>query len=93
MSNHARGAISLSPTVATTRYSLVDDCEISEAILSQDCSELNCEEKLAVLYREHYHDDDEARLICDGECFFDIRDKADLWIRIHATKGDLLVVS
>lgn len=159
------------PSHSFRRYTVSDECEISEEMLGD-----NCDEQLAVLYREvaptphhptnrhtttppshpyhlttapphrqHYHEDDEARLICGGECFFDVRDKvwtnptqffqwafylyilkcsyflrcrrrlffllcaplspatnqlstpvhlqADLWIRIHATKGDLLVVS
>ena len=89
------------PSHSFRRYTVSDECEISEEMLGD-----NCDEQLAVLYREvaptphhrtnrhtttppshpyhlttapphrqHYHEDDEARLICGGECFFDVRDK------------------
>ena len=34
----------------------------------------------------------QVRLVLEGEGYFDVRDSADLWIRIHVTRGDLIVL-
>lgn len=48
------------------------------------------DDKLKMFYQEHLHTDDEIRFILDGSGYFDVRDHADQWIRIHTKKGDLI---
>ena len=42
--------------------------------------------------KEHFHTDDEVRLVLSGAGIFDIRDLDDQWIRIEVHHGDLLIV-
>jgi len=48
------------------------------------------EEKLAMFYAEHMHDDDEIRLLLEGSGYFDVRDAADRWVRIELLAGDMI---
>ncbi len=41
---------------------------------------------------EHFHTDDEVRLVLEGEGVFDIRSAEDEWLRVKVEEGDLLVV-
>lgn len=41
---------------------------------------------------EHHHDDDEVRFVLEGEGIFDIRSRADRWMRVVVHPGDLIVV-
>ena len=50
------------------------------------------DKKLAMFFQEHIHEDDEIRLILGGVGYFDVRDRADRWIRIRMTAGDLIVL-
>lgn len=42
--------------------------------------------------QEHRHDDDEVRLVLEGEGIFDIRSRDDRWMRVVVHPGDLIVV-
>lgn len=42
--------------------------------------------------REHRHDEDEVRLVLEGEGIFDIRSRDDRWMRVVVGPGDLIVV-
>ncbi|KAJ8910744.1 hypothetical protein NQ315_017201 [Exocentrus adspersus] len=50
------------------------------------------EEELKQHFTEHFHTDDEFRLVLEGCGYFDIRDKYDEWIRVEVLPGDLLVI-
>jgi len=54
----------------------------------------NRAEKLQSFWREHYHKDEEIRLLLSGDAMFDVRDKSqqDYFVRIHVTKGDMLIL-
>eukprot|EP01116_Phalansterium_solitarium_P011784 TRINITY_DN27567_c0_g1_i1.p1 TRINITY_DN27567_c0_g1~~TRINITY_DN27567_c0_g1_i1.p1 ORF type:complete len:189 (+),score=35.17 TRINITY_DN27567_c0_g1_i1:49-567(+) len=55
----------------------------------------NLQEKLAIFFEEHIHDDEEIRFFVDGSGFFDIRDQRkgqDRWVRIECQKGDLIIL-
>ncbi|XP_003739767.1 1,2-dihydroxy-3-keto-5-methylthiopentene dioxygenase [Galendromus occidentalis] len=74
--------------ISSTRgYTYKDVCEISREMLGADY-----DSKMKIFFKEHLHADEEIRLIQDGSGYFDVRDSSDAWIRIHVSKGDLLIV-
>ncbi|KAH8083296.1 Acireductone dioxygenase ARD family [Cristinia sonorae] len=69
-------------------YKNRDVKESSRAILGDDW-----EAGVKMVYEEHMHEDEEIRFVLEGSGFFDVREHpTDNWVRIHVSKGDLLVV-
>ncbi|VVT55250.1 uncharacterized protein SAPINGB_P004502 [Magnusiomyces paraingens] len=71
-------------------YMARDEIEISP----KSCGSWeNYQIQLDKYYIEHLHEDEEIRYVLDGAGYFDIRNNTqDRWIRVHLTKGDLVIV-
>ncbi|GAB7362144.1 hypothetical protein MBLNU230_g2170t1 [Neophaeotheca triangularis] len=67
-------------------YKNRDTVEISPALLP------GYEEKVKTFFHEHLHEDEEIRYILAGGGYFDVRDRADDWVRIRLDRGDLLIM-
>lgn len=67
-------------------YSSRDVISISKETLP------NFDEKLKIFFTEHLHLDEEIRYILAGAGYFDIRNTQNLWVRIHVTLGDLIIL-
>ncbi|THH26496.1 hypothetical protein EUX98_g7693 [Antrodiella citrinella] len=70
------------------QYKNRDVKESSKATLGE-----SYEAMAKMVYKEHMHEDEEIRFVLSGSGFFDVREHpTDSWVRIHVSKGDLLVV-
>ena len=85
VSNEVLGALGVSVATETdmalsaytANYPRGDEVKISRESLGADY-----DNKMAIFFTEHIHEDDEVRYVIEGTGHFDVRDKADAWIRI-----------
>jgi len=84
-------------TAAASYTAPLDKLKQERGYVEQDIVELspttpNLDAICAKFVDEHHHDEDEVRFVLAGEGIFDIRSRADQWMRIVVEPGDLIVV-
>jgi 1,2-dihydroxy-3-keto-5-methylthiopentene dioxygenase len=93
-----RGVLSWSvPADDAARAALIESVKREHGYVDEDFVELgpateNLDAICAKFDKEHYHTEDEVRMVVDGAGIFDVRDEADEWIRIEVSKGDMIVI-
>ncbi|HEV7922260.1 MAG TPA: cupin domain-containing protein [Thermoanaerobaculia bacterium] len=93
-----RGVLSWNmPAEEAARAALLDAVKREHGYVDQDFVELkpemeNLEAICAKFDQEHYHTEDEVRMVVEGDGIFDVRDEGDQWIRIEVTRGDMIVI-
>jgi 1,2-dihydroxy-3-keto-5-methylthiopentene dioxygenase len=93
-----RGVLSWSvPSEPDARAELIESVKREHGYVDEDFVELspalaNLEEICAKFDKEHYHTEDEVRMVVEGEGIFDVRNDADEWIRIEVSAGDMIVI-
>ena len=85
------------PANETERAAMVETIKSERHYVDQDVVELstdtpNIEAICAKFDKEHYHTEDEVRVVLEGDGIFDVRDDGDQWIRIEVTEGDMIVI-
>ena len=65
---------------------------VDEDVVTLDHDTPNLDSICAKFDKEHFHTEDEVRLVLEGEGIFDVRDGADRWMRIEVTQGDMIVI-
>lgn len=85
------------PSDEASRDAFVETVKRDHGYVDHDFVELspdtpNLDTICAKFDREHFHTEDEVRLVVDGEGIFDVRDARDQWIRIEVTSGDMIVI-
>jgi len=93
-----RGVLSWSvPSDEQARTSLIESVKREHHYVDEDVVALgpelpNLDEICAKFDKEHFHTEDEVRLVLGGEGIFDVRDENDQWIRIEVGTGDMIVI-
>ncbi|KPA75294.1 hypothetical protein ABB37_08595 [Leptomonas pyrrhocoris] len=78
----------IKPLLAKLHYQSYDVVNLSPSSLGAEKFESLATNHFA----EHIHEDDEVRLILEGQGYFDVRDAQDRWVRVLSKPGDCLVV-
>ncbi len=65
---------------------------VDEDVVTLDPEMPNLDAICAKFDKEHFHTEDEVRLVLDGEGIFDVRDESDHWVRIEVAKDDMIVI-
>ncbi|HVR40860.1 MAG TPA: cupin domain-containing protein [Thermoanaerobaculia bacterium] len=93
-----RGVLSwIVPSEDEARTALIDSIKREHGYVDEDFVELradtpNIDAICAKFDKEHFHTEDEVRLVVEGDGIFDVRDDGDRWIRIEVTAGDMIVI-
>ena len=93
-----RGVLSWSvPREEEARNALIETIKREHGYVDQDFVELgpdtpNLDTICAKFDKEHFHTEDEVRLVEKGDGIFDVRDEGDRWIRIEVSEGDVIVI-
>lgn len=67
-------------------YTYEDTIEISRETLP------DFDTKISNFFTEHFHADEEIRLVLSGSGYFDVRNDLERWVRIEVKRGDLIVL-
>ncbi|AIN98007.1 acireductone dioxygenase (ARD)-like protein, putative [Leishmania panamensis] len=78
----------IQPLLKKLNYHSYDVVNLSPATLGEEKFEALAEQH----FMEHTHEDDEVRLILEGQGYFDVRDANDKWIRLLSKPGDCIVL-
>jgi len=65
---------------------------VDEDVIALDHDTPNLDSICAKFDKEHFHTEDEVRLVLEGEGIFDVRNDADDWMRIEVSQGDMIVI-
>lgn len=93
-----RGILSWTvPTNEADRAGVIADLKRERGYVDEDYVELkpdmpNLGEICAKFDKEHFHTEDEARVVVEGAGIFDVRDASDRWVRIEVNPGDAIVI-
>jgi 1,2-dihydroxy-3-keto-5-methylthiopentene dioxygenase len=85
------------PSEEAVRATVIDGVKrdhgyVDEDVVALDQDTPNLDTICAKFDKEHFHTEDEVRLVLEGEGIFDVRDDADHWIRIEVAQGDMIVI-
>jgi 1,2-dihydroxy-3-keto-5-methylthiopentene dioxygenase len=85
------------PPDEAERAAVVSGIQREHHYVDQDVVELsqdtpNLDTVCAKFDKEHFHTEDEVRVVLEGDGVFDVRDEADRWIRIEVTEGDIILI-
>ncbi|GET88156.1 hypothetical protein, conserved [Leishmania tarentolae] len=78
----------IQPLLKKLNYQSYDVVNLSPTNLGEEKFNALAEQHFA----EHLHEDDEVRLVLEGQGYFDVRDIHDRWIRLLSKPGDCIVV-
>lgn len=93
-----RGVLSWTvPLDESARTEVIANMKRERGYVDEDFVELkpdtpNLGDICAKFDKEHYHTEDEARVVVAGEGIFDVRDENDDWTRIEVSAGDAIVI-
>ncbi|KAG5506462.1 hypothetical protein JKF63_05965 [Porcisia hertigi] len=76
------------PLLSKLNYHSYDVVHLSPSILGEEKFETLAQQH----FLEHIHEDDEVRLVLEGQGYFDVRDANDKWIRLLSRPGDCIVL-